>query len=133
MRVYVAGRITELDKVREVQDGLRERGHEITHDWARAVPETALRAGGVGAAYLAVPDIDKLRYAVDNLSGVLRAEIVIAVCGLGWVGTYIEIGAAMGRGTPVVIIGTPERESVFWHLSLVQRIDNLSDLWPIVG
>lgn len=133
MRIYVAGRTTELEKVREVQDGLRERGHRITHDWTRAAPETALRAGGVGAAYLAVPEADKRRYAEDDLQGVRSADLVVAVAGQGWAGTYIEIGCALSRWIPVVILGTPERESVFWHLIRVQRIDNLSDLWPIVG
>jgi hypothetical protein len=33
VKVYVAGRTTDLDRVREVMNALREEGHEITFDW----------------------------------------------------------------------------------------------------
>jgi hypothetical protein len=124
---YVAGRTTELDKVREVQDVIKQLGGTISHDWTRAAPEDALRGGGAGAAYNAVPHAQKQKFAEDDLLGVRNASLVVAVCGPGWVGTLIEIGFALAHNTPVWLIGAPERESVFYHLVEVTRLQDLVD------
>lgn len=124
MKVYVAGRVKQIPRVQVVRDWLREEGHSITFDWTG--PEGEQRSDWSKAPDVARGLADRERRAV------LAADVVVLVgwgCaeGEGGLGCFIEVGVALALGIPVVIVG-PCRESVFWYLPAVQRVDNLAEL-----
>jgi nucleoside 2-deoxyribosyltransferase len=114
--IYVAGRTSMIEEVRIVQSQCVAAGHTITHDWTTVVEEV-----GGAADEKHVPAKKQQEYAGWDMEGVHDADLVIMVCGPNLCGTLIEFGMALAWGKPIWIVGTPERESVFFHRSNVLR------------
>ena len=93
--VYVAGKFQERIRLREVMEGLRKEGFEITHDWTwedeGSVPPAEL------PAYLD-------QCAQNDLNGVLIADFVLLFGHPELKGALIEAGFALGRRIPVLVI-----------------------------
>jgi hypothetical protein len=114
MRVYVAGRTADQERVRRVQGLCREAGHTITFDWTG--PDGDIRSDWRSEAERAA-ELSK-----RELEAVATADVLV-LCGPdphGGLGCYIETGMAMAMGLSIVII-EPVRESVFWYLPGVVR------------
>lgn len=120
MKIYVAGRLGNIDEVHTLQEAAMERGHSITHDWTN--PE----AGEIRNDWSDDPKKARQVATLDFL-GVTQAGGVL-VCGYGCdegeggLGMFIEVGLALASGVPVVIVG-PMRESVFWYAPFVARVE----------
>jgi len=123
MNIYVAGKFEEWQTVREVQQFLREMGHEITFDWTE---EAAKRKGTY------VFESDKLTNAEADLTGVEEADALIAIAHDDLYGTLIEIGMALADDTPVYLVGN-FRDSVFWALPNVTLLDSPFKLYQHFG
>lgn len=86
MRVYLAGAWTDRENLGAVMRRIEEMGHTITQDWTTSEVDN-------------IPDRtaeDRIRYARADISGVLEAELVIAVMNIDdypYNGTRHEIGA----------------------------------------
>lgn len=115
MRLYVAGSTKAIPDVRAVIEICRYGGHEITFDWTGEEGEirSDWSANGERAAELATLERDAVNTA-DALVLVAPPE------GVPGLGCWTEVGMALGRGIPVLLVGTP-RESVFWYLPHVRR------------
>lgn len=114
MRIYVAGRTTEADRVNKVQKMFTDRGHTITYDWTVNVKETEADPELYTVAYA--------RYCAErDWDGVVSADVVVALMADGLLGTAIEIGMAIQTGVPVVLVGDVPRECVFFELPTVFR------------
>lgn len=115
MKIYVAGKWEEKDRVREVQQKLQLHGHTITHDWT-----TEESCGD---------NEDKWKsHAVNDLAGVLNADAYVGVFekNLKYSGAIAEFGIALGNGIPIYIIGHALDTNVFMRLPQVNRgIDEL--------
>lgn len=123
MKIYVAGKTHDIRTVRTVQKLAVNLGHEITHDWTKAVEENGGPANERG-----VPVQAQAQYAQGDAAGVYRADLVI-VCGHpNLCGTLIEMGMALAWGKLVWTVGRFERESVFFHMPPVTRVAHISDL-----
>lgn len=113
MRIYVAGRTSEIEKVQMVQERLKAHGHDITFDW------TSEEEGEVRADWSAYPgraaEISGLeRRAIEAADAVVLVGYGCDEQSRGGLGCFIEVGMALALETPVVIWG-PARESVFWY------------------
>jgi hypothetical protein len=132
MRVYVAGRTTDLDRVRNAQRLFESAGHEITCDWTMQVDYFTSNPDQLD-------DINKRACASGDLEGVLSADLVCVMMNGGMCGSYIEIGAALAAGKNVWLVGKPERDSVFFYLPGVYFIleeklfDVIKGINPAVG
>lgn len=123
MRVYVAGRTTEIDRVRSVQRMFTERGHTITFDWTGE--EGEIRKGWRGT------DAEPRGNLLANLErgAVISADLVV-LCWrdgdgqrAGMVGALIEVGMGLADATETWIIA-PSRDSVFFCLPEVRVLDS---------
>jgi hypothetical protein len=119
MRIYVAGRWTRKEEVRDVQDALRLQGHAITHDWTAADDPPAHWTDEKKAAYLG-------DQAGADLRGVLDADAVVILHDDTGRGLFVEFGAALAssRRPLIVVIGAPEHVGacVFYFLGCVERV-----------
>jgi len=129
MRVYVAGRFSDYERVRAVIDVALAAGHSITRDWTRTdefdedghpfakpdVMEQARAAGGDGATVLAgVLSAERLAgIAEEDVEGAGDADLLIALADRPLTGAMIEIGAAL-RERREVWVYSPWRWTVFW-------------------
>lgn len=120
MNIYVAGRTNDIPRIKRMQAACVMHGHKITYDWTENVNAQSL----AGDAGLEVTAEQKREYAVKDLSGVYYSDLVIACCAPGWLGTAIEFGAACAWGRPIWLVGEPEKESVFFELTNVRRVEH---------
>lgn len=119
MNIYVAGKIGDYKRVREVQELCRQYGHVVTWDWTFGIEEFIVD-GVVGEA----PTISERRqHAFDDLVGVSAADCLIALGYPGLCGTLVEIGYALAHGIPVLLL-TWQHKSVFFELPQVTALDD---------
>lgn len=99
MKYYIAGKITNANRVNELVAHLSGRGWVCTYDWAAQPSLQALLADGcITKAF----QVQAERTAKLELAGVRDADVVL-VCGQGGRGTHVEIGAALAANKPVVL------------------------------
>lgn len=110
MKIYVAGKTHDYMIVRGLQLVCQQNGHTITSDWTQAVE----RHGVEHETELPTPE-QQASYAQADINAVAEADLVIMLYHEDWLGSLIELGAALGLGKRVWIIGEPKRISVFWH------------------
>ena len=110
-KIYVAGAVREVERVRKVISYLRSLGHEITFDWtvgleAQTTPESEM------------PDEYARKLAWRCLDGVDDADVVV-VCvpeHLPTRGTWVELGYAVAQKKGIVVLGVAGRSSIFTRL-----------------
>lgn len=120
MDIYVAGKTNDWPRVRQVQEFCERLGHRITYDWTKTVERVgpdACTTGGVDEEF-------RRECAIEDQRGTREADLLIMLCSGGLCGTLIEAGMALGLGTPVLVIGEPERNSVFFALDEVTMTDD---------
>lgn len=121
-KVYVAAKFIDNDQVKEVYKELRACGHTVSFDWTGHTKEDATAEV-------------KSRWADECMVGVRDCDTLIAV----FVnerhqrGAMIEIGAALGQGKPVIIVGTMESSSVMLCHPLVTRVDSIKHAIDLVN
>ena len=120
MKIYVAAKYCDRDAVRVVYDDLRKNGHEITCDWTdhNIYTEDA-------------PLEKKSSFAADDIDGVRNADAVIALFieERHQRGALIEIGAALGLGKPVMIVGDHEASSTLLQHPLITRYQHIGHVY----
>lgn len=124
MNVYVAGRTTDLKRVRQVQYLCKQAGWNITYDWTQNIDEQSVRAeaDGTDAHMLAT-------YALNDVDGVRRADVVIVMCNPALIGTLIEVGMAIAWGKRIWLCGDTDRDSVFFYLPNFEKFTSELDLF----
>lgn len=91
MKIYVATGLEHADRARVVQSVLRDDGHEITYGWT-------VHGSVQDAGPKRIAEVARLEAA-----GVRAADLLIAILP-GGRGTHVEIGLALGRGIPVILL-----------------------------
>lgn len=124
--VYVASRLENARRVREVQGQLVAWGHRITYDWT-----THGSVQDDGAARIRV-------VAEMEAEGVTSSDVVVALLP-GGRGTHCEIGMAIGAGVPVILVIPPEAEAevmtkvcAFYLHPLVQIVPHPNQVPPML-
>jgi nucleoside 2-deoxyribosyltransferase len=113
MKIYVAARYTKKDEARQVADELTALGHEVTSQWV----------------YTGVDD-DLVLAAFRDLADIEKADAILLLTQWldGGKGMWVEVGYALGTGTPVYLYPNMVESCVFCHLHDVKVITNLEEL-----
>jgi nucleoside 2-deoxyribosyltransferase len=96
VKVYVAGKFQEKERVRRVQALVREYGHEITCDWT--VEDDSLFDGEALRAYWR-------RCAQDDVAGVRACDALILLPHARGKGLWVELGIALALNKRVIVVG----------------------------
>lgn len=110
MRIYVAAPWTHKADAARVAAGLEAAGHEITKRWweHREVPH-----------YLTDDDSNdaELRQqAVEDVQGVLDADVFVLLNYEKSEGKAVETGIALAAGVPIIVVG--QRSNLFHYLDV---------------
>ncbi|HXH77465.1 hypothetical protein [Nocardioides sp.] len=126
MKIYVAGPLADVERVRAVQVAVVAAGHELTLDWTRG-SDAVLREG-----YSSAPDL-AAKIATDDLEAVLNADAVLVVMSEhDGRGMFVELGVALTRARRgelehLVVLGPIHHESVFYFHPAVQRMSAVEE------
>ena len=118
LKIYVAGKYEEKERIREVMNILRGVGHTITVDWTEDAQNTR-------------------QQAIKDLRGVADADIYVGVFekDLPYKGALVELGAALALGKPVYILGDAVhvKNCIFLRHPAVRRGEDAFNRDLIVG
>jgi len=105
VRLYVAGKREEAAQVEELARSLERDGHFITLEWWNHLKDR------------------QSSMAERDLIAVQMAEaLVVLLASEGpYNGALVEVGAALGQGKKVYIVGAGNFDVVFFHHPLVRR------------
>lgn len=117
MKIYVASKFENKEVVREVYKQLKENEFKITCDWTNHQKTSDKK-----------PKHILKKQAIEDYQGICDADILLFLPP-GGKGTHIEIGIAMGKGTPVVIIGNVVKENGFYNHPLVQKYNTITEFF----
>jgi|AntRauTorckE6833_2_1112554.scaffolds.fasta_scaffold06858_3 nucleoside 2-deoxyribosyltransferase len=124
MKFYVAGRLKQIDKVKEIQNFIKERGHHIIEDWTIHLPPKPYD-----------DDIEKsAKYAELDIKSAMESDVFVLLTDDTGAGMYTELGAAIAnkihKGKPnVYVIGDYLRRSMFFFHPEVKRKENISNVF----
>lgn len=123
MKVFVSGKTGREQETRALMTALEQNGHVVTFDWT-TLPHLRPYADHTAEAREA---------AIQELQGVLAAEVLVVLADERGVGMYVELGAALALGKPVVAISEGESRTMFMHHPLVRCVRTLDDVLPAVA
>lgn len=123
MKVYVATRTSRKEEVREIYKKLIEMGHEITEDWTKHKSIKPYIKNQKMAS----------KYAVEDINGVLDADVFILLCDEGGTGMFVEMGTAItmnliSKKTKVYVVGKYNDRSIFFFHPSVIRKDTIEEV-----
>jgi len=114
MKIYVAGKFQEYERVRSFMRRVRTKNHFISHDWTRTTefddnghPKTEKETD------LSLQD--QIKFATDDFNGVKTAELFIQLGHPELNGAMVEFGIALQRGIPCWIVD-PKKHTIFYNL-----------------
>lgn len=123
MKIYVAGKYSDRDRVRYIHQNLKEMGHEITVDWTNhdIYPNDAT------AERLS-------QFAQDDVRGVKEADLYIGLMTIPfeYKGAWVEMGLALGKGIPIYIIGNAGDSCIFMHHPLVWKFADIQTMFSMM-
>lgn len=117
LKIYLAGASKDLAELKPLLRELREMGHEISHDWTVDI-EAAGSASPDDRGACALSAMRDLRAVRDADVVWLRAPKATSTS----TGAWVEVGAAIASGVPVVSSGDVSR-CIFSEL-FARRFDN---------
>jgi hypothetical protein len=92
-------------------------GHRVTYDWTQDVEQIGddgnIDTDPQRRAHLAGLDVE----------GVRAADLLVLLPYDGWTGALIECGIAIERDIDIFLVGDPPRDSIFFDLHMVRRVD----------
>ena len=105
MNFYVATKWEDRGSAKVLMDALVKRGHHITYDWT-------------------VQEQELPQQAIADLQGVFSADylVVLAEHHRPYRGVYVELGAALACGRPVLLVGDGLDECLFIRHPLVSKV-----------
>lgn len=124
MKVFVAARFGQKEKVRALYEELEKRGYKITLDWTKHKPIK--------------PYIDNqelsAKYSNEDIMGVFDCDIFILLADEAGTGMHIEFGAALITnitcvGQPkIYVVGEHNARSMFYFHPSVKRVESAEEL-----
>ena len=125
MKIYVAGKWGERQICKQVMTAIERDGHEITCDWTNHdYPPSG------------TPESEKQallqKWASLDIQGVRDADalVFIAIIELNYRGAFVEMGAALGKGIPVFVIGHGIDTCVFIDHPLIRKVEKIAHILP---
>ncbi len=123
MKFYVAAGFEEKERVREIYEMLKNRGHSITCNWTfhkSIQPYT--------------DNLDLARdYTTEDIAGVCHADIFILLTKGAGKGAHVELGAAIAMhatsGKPkIYVVGEEKDKQMFYFHPLVSQKKSIEDV-----
>lgn len=136
-KIYVASKFEDKARVRDTYAKLRAAGHEITCDWTNEEVKD-------------LPD-DELFHTIREAAkadarGVFNADAVILFPHGNGKGLFVELGIAVGRGIPIVVVSdtgdepfsktihrTDGHNCIFIYLPHCTRVKTVEDAIKLVN
>ena len=119
MRIYIAGSWYEQDAYRKAKAEIEAAGHAVTHDW------TTFEGGALNDH----PDAGFFRRSAEHdFDGVRKAQVLVLLNDWKCGASYTELGIALGKFTPVFVVGREKRENIFFHLPQVRHVLSIAEM-----
>jgi hypothetical protein len=118
MKLFVSGKIGAEADPAALMRLLQSYGHEVTFDWT-TIPH--LRPYEENAEASA-------RAAALELAGVQDADVLVLVSHDRGVGMFVELGAALALGKPVVAVARPPARTMFFFHPLVSCVPGVDEV-----
>ena len=118
MKFYISAKWQLKDVVREMEDVLKRKGHEITSKWTERA---------YGRSYEENRDMSA-EYSEEEVDEILESDVLIHLSDMeGGKGKYVDLGIALAgnalQGRPqIYVLGEAANESQFYFHPEVQRI-----------
>ena len=123
MKIYIAARSGEKERVRDLYKKFRDKGHEIIADWTTRKPFKPYR-----------DNLDISRsYSIEDINGAKNCDVFIILTDEAGTGMHTELGVAIAlnleRGKPVIYaVGKNNSCSMFFFHPLVKRINSVEEI-----
>jgi hypothetical protein len=126
MRLYIASRFGNYERVRAFVDAAKGVGH-----WTRTEEFDAWGhpSGGDGSQ---LPEAEQARHAQADLDAAAAADAVVLLPVPDMGGAYVEVGYALAHGKRVIVAGEG-RFLIFWGLPLVTVLPDESAARDLLG
>ncbi len=119
MRIYIASSWYEQAAYRQAKEEVEAVGYTVTHDW------TTFEGGALNDH----PDPDFLRRsAKHDFEGVWKAQVFVLLNDWKCGAAYTELGIALGKFTPVFVVGREKRDNIFFHLPQVHHVSSITEM-----
>jgi nucleoside 2-deoxyribosyltransferase len=121
MKLYVAGKWSDREKINEIIETFEARGHTITHNWTQFEGSTSR------------PEM-KSQFAIMDINGVRDADAYIGIMNdpvYPYRGSMTEMGAALGLCKPVYVVAPADSNleaTCFFHHPLIHKFRTLDAL-----
>lgn len=132
MKIFVSGRIDDIENVRKVQANFKKAGHTITHDWTKN--ETGDKLLGGAKDKLADPKETAKRAALD-INGVINSDVYVICTNNKSVGKgmYVELGAALAlaekNSSPkVFLLGEMNHMTIFYLHPKIIKVSSVKEI-----
>lgn len=123
MKLYVAGKFGDKEKIAAAIKKLEALGHTITHNWTL---DHKFRG--------------KNEEAQADASGVMKAEALVVFMddiNYPYRGSWTEIGIALGSGIPIYMVTTSEfqigQKNVFFHHPSIKKMWTFPEVIGYIG
>src|SRR3989344_7711923 len=126
MKFYIASRYNKKGQVEEIQEILKQKGHEISFDWTRIETFRPYNQNK-----------DKVKEISNkNIEGVKNSDVFILITDAGGTDMYVELGIALynllEKGKPkIYVLGDYLDKSSFYFHPLVKVINNINEIQEI--
>ena len=124
MKIYVAAKFSDKERVKEVYALLKQAGHAITHEWVHNKPSFPFNENAEFTAQCAQEDIN----------GVLAAEVFILLTHAEpSMGASAELGAAIAayihfKKSYVYVVGPHFNTNFCFYHPVVRQKDSIEDV-----
>jgi hypothetical protein len=124
MKIYVAAKFTDQERVKEVYALLKDAGHTITHEWIHNKPSYPF---SVDPSYTT-------HCAQNDIAGVLAADVFILLTNAEMsMGSSAELGAAVASyiafKKPYIYVVGPHFDNNFcYYHPAVHQMDSVEDV-----
>lgn len=135
LKIYVAARFGEKDKVRQIYERLEKLGYEISSKWTEHEENWTLSERGQNI-YGSNPEYAR-SLSIKDLKGVIDCDVFMLLhTQEGGQGKFIEYGAALASGKYCVIVNPTYVDDcmffycpkVYLHFDLDSAISMISEL-----
>ena len=120
MKVFVSGKIGTEQHPERLMRQLEAAGHTITFDWTTIDHLRPYEKNGPASA----------KAATLELAGVAAADVLIVLSHERGAGMFVELGAALALGKPVVLVERPPSRTMFSFHPLVRRVSSVNEVLP---
>ena len=101
MKIYVAGKITDGQKIKEYMDQIEKLGHSITHDW------TSFEIKNDEDDIMGGDGINKKELIKHNIDGIRACDTFVAIMDDKdhyYAEAWTELGCALGLNKRIIIL-----------------------------